>query len=193
MVPPRGRIPLTSLSVSSKDFSGQMRPSKPSGMPMTFHPYLMMAALVAARMTALRPGASPPPVLMPMQRISDMRLVVSRCLLVVACWSWAGAGGSRFYDDTGACEDGNLRVGVSVRVPRSHHEVEPGGVSERVEILISRQEGDSTVDTSLSDQGIAEPSFVAHRQYLRPEQAGALPITRLDLNHRNFCERFGDS
>src|SRR5580704_11697341 len=76
MVPPRGRMPLTSLSVSSNDFSGQMRPSKPSGMPMTFHPYLMMAALVAARMTALRPGASPPPVLMPMQRMSDMRLAV---------------------------------------------------------------------------------------------------------------------
>src|SRR5580658_11260720 len=45
MVPPRGRIPLTSLRLSSKDFSGQMRPSKPSGMPMTFHPYLMMAII----------------------------------------------------------------------------------------------------------------------------------------------------
>ena len=54
-------------SVSSNDVSGQMRPSKPSGMPMTFHLYLRMAALMAARMTALRPGASPPPVPMPMQ------------------------------------------------------------------------------------------------------------------------------
>ena len=32
-----------------------------------------MAALVAARMTALRPGASPPPVAIPMQRMSDIR------------------------------------------------------------------------------------------------------------------------
>src|SRR4030088_404508 len=72
MVPPRGRMPLTSFSVSSNDFSGQIRPSKPSGMPITFHPYLRMAALVAARMTALRPGASPPPVAIPMQRISDI-------------------------------------------------------------------------------------------------------------------------
>src|SRR5579864_620951 len=72
MVPPRGRMPLTSFSVSSKDFSGQMRPSKPSGMPMTFHLYLRIAALVAARMTALSPGASPPPVAMPMQAMSDI-------------------------------------------------------------------------------------------------------------------------
>src|SRR5260370_3324008 len=72
MVPPRGRIPETSLSVSSNDFSGQIRPSKPSGMPMTFHLYFRMAALVAARMTALRPGASPPPVAIPMQRMLDM-------------------------------------------------------------------------------------------------------------------------
>ena len=71
--------------------------------------------------------------------------------------------------------------------------MEPGGVSERMEILISREEGNSTVDTGLSDEGIAEASFVACRQYLRPQQTGALPIARLDLNHRNLCERFGDS
>ena len=53
-------------------FSGQMSPSKPSGMPMTFHLCLRMAALVAARITALRRGASPPPVAMPIQRMSDM-------------------------------------------------------------------------------------------------------------------------
>src|ERR1035437_2652861 len=72
MVPPRGRIPLTLSTVNLKDFSGQMSPSKPSGMPMTFHLCLRMAALVAARITALRPGASPPPVAMPIQRMSDM-------------------------------------------------------------------------------------------------------------------------
>src|SRR3982074_919341 len=34
MVPPRGRMPLTSFSVSSNDFSGQIRTSKASGMPI---------------------------------------------------------------------------------------------------------------------------------------------------------------
>ena len=72
IVPPRGRMPLTCLSVSSYDFSGQIRPSKPSGMPMTFHLYFRKAHFAAARMTALRPGASPPPVQIPMQRMSDM-------------------------------------------------------------------------------------------------------------------------
>src|SRR5579862_1106293 len=74
IVPPRGRIPLTRSSVSSKDFSGQISPSKPSGMPTTFHFCSRIAALVAARMTALSPGASPPPVAIPMHRMSDMMI-----------------------------------------------------------------------------------------------------------------------
>ena len=102
MVPPRGRMPFTSLSVSSKAFSGQIRPSNPSGMPMTFHPYLMTAALVAARMTALRPGASPPPVPMPIQRmlVENPSFVVSRSSLVVRGW-WLGGrrSESRRYDN----------------------------------------------------------------------------------------------
>src|SRR5580700_10572849 len=72
-------MPETSFIVSSNDFSGQIRPSKPSGMPMTFHPYLRMAALVAARITAFRPGASPPPVAIPMQRMSDIEVGASPC------------------------------------------------------------------------------------------------------------------
>src|SRR4029077_17778560 len=75
-------MPKTSFSVSSNDFSGQIRPSKPSGMPITFQPYLRIAALVAARITALRPGASPPPVAMPIERISDMSVVGRQILLV---------------------------------------------------------------------------------------------------------------
>src|SRR5271166_5373246 len=103
-------MPETSLSVSSKDFSGQMRPSKPSGMPMTFHLYLRMAALVAARMTALRPGASPPPVAIPIQRMSGIG--TCRWSFVVGRWrnlAWA----SRLYDHTVWAEgDGNLRGDV---------------------------------------------------------------------------------
>jgi hypothetical protein len=41
-----------------------------------------MAALVAARMTALRPGASPPPVAIPIQRMSDIKFVGGRSSLV---------------------------------------------------------------------------------------------------------------
>src|SRR5205823_8595488 len=68
--PTPGRMALTSLRVSSYDFSGQISPSKPSGMPMTLHLYFRNAHLTAARMTALRPGASPPPVHIPIHRIS---------------------------------------------------------------------------------------------------------------------------
>src|SRR5438270_13684080 len=112
MVPPRGRMPLTSFNVSSKAFSGQMRPSKPSGMPMTFYPYLMMAALVAARMTALRPGASPPPVPMPIQRMLDIgKIVVGRQSLVVGR---AYGTTVAIYDHTSTAEDDKLLVGVEV-------------------------------------------------------------------------------
>jgi hypothetical protein len=81
-----------------------MRPSKPSGMPMTFHPYLRMAALVAARMTALRPGASPPPVAIPIQRMSDIGMNNFRR---------PDAGNkAALPDDTVAQQNGNLRVAV---------------------------------------------------------------------------------
>ena len=51
--------------------SGLSRPLKPSRMPTTSQPRLR-AANVAARMTALRPGASPPPVLMAMRLMSTV-------------------------------------------------------------------------------------------------------------------------
>src|SRR5579864_5467630 len=41
-------------------------------MPITCQRYLRMADLTTARMTALSPGASPPPVQMPIRRMSDM-------------------------------------------------------------------------------------------------------------------------
>src|SRR5713101_4111343 len=117
-------MPETSFSVSSNAFSGQMRPSKPSGMPMTFHPYLIIAALVAARMTAFRPGASPPPVPMPIQRMSDIdsSLVVGRWSLVVGRRSSVVGRRSSgayettvaIYDNTSTAEDDKLLVGVEL-------------------------------------------------------------------------------
>ena len=41
-------------------------------MPMTFHLYLRMADFTAARITAFNPGASPPPVQIPMQLMFAM-------------------------------------------------------------------------------------------------------------------------
>jgi len=46
--------------------------NRPSGMPMTFPLYLRMAALTVARMTAFKPGASPPPVQIPMHFMSSI-------------------------------------------------------------------------------------------------------------------------
>src|SRR5579884_1346042 len=68
-------MPLTSLSSRGKDRSGQIRPSKPSGIPTTRHLYFRMAHFTAARMTAFKPGASPPPVQIPIVRTSVMRSI----------------------------------------------------------------------------------------------------------------------
>src|ERR1041385_4370585 len=52
-----------------------MRPSKPSVIPMTRQPYFWMAHLVAARITAFNPGQSPPPVEIPIVRMSFIGMV----------------------------------------------------------------------------------------------------------------------
>ena len=66
MVPPRVRMPLTSRVLSGRTRSS-MRPWKPSSMPTTSMPYFQMAVFVTARMTALSPGQSPPPVRTPIR------------------------------------------------------------------------------------------------------------------------------
>ena len=68
MVPPRRRMPVTSLGVRMRDRDGSSRPSKLSSRPTTSIPALK-ADLTTARMTALRPGASPPPVSTPIRLI----------------------------------------------------------------------------------------------------------------------------
>ena len=66
IVPPRWPMPRTMSRVNSimppvGYSSGNISPLKPSRMPTTSQPR-RAADNVAARMTALRPGASPPPV-----------------------------------------------------------------------------------------------------------------------------------
>src|SRR5262252_5061430 len=80
-------MPLTSFNVSSRERSGQIRPSKPSGIPITFHLYFSTADFTAARMTALSPGASPPPVPIPMHRISHM-MISAPVLALFRSYRW---------------------------------------------------------------------------------------------------------
>src|SRR6185436_10969579 len=66
MVPPSRRMPVTSFGVRMRDRVGSSSPSKLSSRPTTSMPALK-ADLTTARMTALRPGASPPPVSTPIR------------------------------------------------------------------------------------------------------------------------------
>src|SRR3954463_1601486 len=66
-------MPRTEFFVSGMTSSSPMRPAKPRLMPRTSHPRLI-AESAAARMTALRPGASPPPVEIAM-RICDVMML----------------------------------------------------------------------------------------------------------------------
>lgn len=60
---------LAEVSLSDEIYCGDPRTAF---LPMIFHLYLRNAAFTAARMTAFRPGASPPPVQIPMQRTEDI-------------------------------------------------------------------------------------------------------------------------
>src|SRR5260221_3001332 len=102
MVPPTRRIPVTSLGTRRRDRLASIRPSKLSSRPMTSQ--LRLAAdLTTARMTALRPGASPPPVSHPIRRrcdfsgadISFLSEVVRHCGYRPACVTTRWASGLR--------------------------------------------------------------------------------------------------
>src|SRR3954453_15840082 len=63
IVPPRGRIPETSRSERSRNVPST-RPRQPSTMPTQSQPSASELR-TTARMTAFKPGQSPPPVSMP--------------------------------------------------------------------------------------------------------------------------------
>ena len=71
-------MPRTSRGVSTRDRPGSMSPSKLSSRPMHSMP-LLVANLTTARMTALSPGASPPPVRMPMRLMAVTGFDYSKC------------------------------------------------------------------------------------------------------------------
>src|SRR2546422_9097499 len=61
IVPPRWRMPLVASRVSRKWSGGSIRPRQPSRTPITSRP-CCSPRRTTARITALRPGQSPPPV-----------------------------------------------------------------------------------------------------------------------------------
>ncbi len=65
IVPPRNSMPRVFQGVSSLALTGVSSPSKPSNIPTTSQLYLLTAVFTTARITALSPGASPPPESMP--------------------------------------------------------------------------------------------------------------------------------
>ena len=66
IVPPRWPIPRTESRVRVTHWSSPNKPANPLRIPMTSHP-LPVADSTAARITALSPGASPPPVEIPIR------------------------------------------------------------------------------------------------------------------------------
>src|SRR5512133_578778 len=58
-----------------------MSPSKPSVTPITRQAYFWMAHFVAARITAFKPGQSPPPVEMPIVLISAIVMCEERSIV----------------------------------------------------------------------------------------------------------------
>jgi hypothetical protein len=82
IVPPQVRMPRVDSVVSGIRSPGGSRPSKPRRTPATSQPR-RAEALTTARITALRPGQSPPPVRMPIFFL--IFLIVSHDQ---AGWTW---------------------------------------------------------------------------------------------------------
>ena len=65
-MPPRCRMPCTDCAVSSRN-TPSVTPRQPSSNPRTAYRWTPIALRTTARIAALRPGQSPPPVRMPIR------------------------------------------------------------------------------------------------------------------------------
>src|SRR3954454_17604555 len=81
MVPPRGRMPDVLLR-SSSTVLPSITPAQPERNPTASVPWTLTALRTTPRMTALRPGQSPPPVRMPTRAMP--RIVCTLLVLLLA-------------------------------------------------------------------------------------------------------------
>src|SRR4051812_1503608 len=92
MVPPRGRMPRVDSTVSSS-WAFSSGPRQPSRKPRMACPWWSMPLRTIARITAFRPGQSPPPVSTPMRIFFATYPGCAMALLLVAAALAAGAAG----------------------------------------------------------------------------------------------------
>ncbi len=68
--------------------------------------------------------------------------------------------------------------------------IETRSLGKRPEVAVTREEGNTPVDTTLRNQRVAEASFAALCQHFCAQHSRPLPETGFDLNQRDFGERF---
>src|SRR3954451_6258236 len=110
MVPPRGRMPRMASIVSSK-WSASIGPRQPSRNPRIACPWWSTPLRTIARVTALSPGQSPPPVRTPnrMKPATYLSLLAALCALALSA-----CGGGGHADETPRVPGHTLTVYASM-------------------------------------------------------------------------------
>jgi len=73
------------------------------------------------------------------------------------------------------------------------YKLEACRVGERPKVAVSREEGNTSGDAGLGDQGVSEVRLASLCHYLGSQDSSPLPIARFDLDHRHLRECFGNS
>lgn len=71
--------------------------------------------------------------------------------------------------------------------------MEARSFGEPSEVPVSREEGNTLVNTALGDQRVAEARLAAFGQCLRPQDSCPLPIAKSDLDEGYVREGFGNA
>src|SRR5215470_7265881 len=190
IVPPRGRMPRTA-GMSSGTVSPSSGPRQPSRKPMNSYPNSVTPRRTTARITAFRPGQSPPPVSTP-TRIWGLPLVVSpeRVAAVGRPRPGLGSAGRKVHVLSAF---GKLPVGLAAvpgapRVPV--HVLLTGQLHDRVHNLVGDRAQHDPVGLQAVVPGevqrLAEPDPGPDRQP-RPDRARRLELERAD--HRAGHDR----
>src|SRR5919108_6608808 len=123
MVPPRGRMPRV-LSRSSSTASPSTPPAQPFRKPRMLWPWAVTPLRTTARITALRPGQSPPPVRIP------TRAIARRLVLAAGQVARDDPRRRRDQHDRQAEQPGVERLGPDRPQDDPDHEAEDGGEQE---------------------------------------------------------------